>query len=130
MNVRNLRNPRLALLTAAAIVAGGAVVYAVYAQATQKHLMHATAQPTVSGGPALLVEAVTVQAQSVQTENALSGEVTPYRLATVSAEIGRRIVSRPILQGDRVAQGSLLAALDSEQARVALDQARATLAQA
>ncbi|HLK57632.1 MAG TPA: efflux RND transporter periplasmic adaptor subunit [Chthonomonadaceae bacterium] len=130
MNVRTLNNPRLALLTAAAVVAGGAAVFVVQAHARQERPVSLSATSSASKGSIILVDAFTVQSRTVQMENTLSGEVTPYRIATVSAEVNKRILNRPIEQGDRVAQGALLASLDAEQARVALDQANATLAQA
>lgn len=78
----------------------------------------------------LLVEALDVETQSVRKENALSGQVEPDHIATVSAEVGKRILRRPISQGDRVSKGGLLAELDSEAAVAALSQALAAKDQA
>ena len=130
MHIRIRPDARLALLAALVVVAGGASVYAVHAQSRQRKTGAAALTPLPIAGSALLVEAISVQSQKVQTENALSGEVTPYRIATLSSEVSQRILQRPVAQGDAVAKGGLLALLDSEQAQVALQQARAALEQA
>ncbi len=99
--------------------------------------VHAQSRPTkpaVPGlsatAPTLLVDAVTVQERAVQEESLISGQIQPIHIATVAAEVANRIVTRPIEQGQRVAQGGLLATLDSEAAKTALAQAQDGLAQA
>lgn len=107
----------------ASLVLGG---YVVRAQSRRS----APPSRPASRGPVLLAEAVTVRSQAVRSWNRLSGQVEPYRIAAVSAEVAARITARPIEQGDRVAQGGLLADLDTDAARAALDAARAARAQA
>ncbi len=59
-----------------------------------------------------------------------TGYVTARRKATVSAQITGRLTEVHIEEGERVAQGQLLARLDDAQAKAALDLARAQLAAA
>jgi HlyD family secretion protein len=80
--------------------------------------------------PALLVEAIAVRRTPVQERNVLSGQVEPYHVATVAAEVSERILSRPIQRGDRVALGAPLALLYAETAQTTLSQARNAYAQA
>lgn len=79
--------------------------------------------------PRLLTTAVVVRQESIQEENALSGQVEPYRVAMLAAEYPNRVTTRPVKQGDHVGAGMLLATLDAEMATVALQQAKDALAQ-
>lgn len=90
----------------------------------------APAHPASDAAPTLRVEAVAVQAQPVQGENRLSGQVEPYHVAVVAAEAADRIMARPVRQGDRVEKGALLATLFSDTAAAALAQTQAALDQA
>lgn len=56
-----------------------------------------------------------------------TGYVTARREATVSAQITGRLTEVHIEEGERVAEGQLLARLDDAQAKAALDLARAQL---
>src|SRR5690349_16274609 len=80
----------------------------------------ATDAQRVSATPVLLVEAVNVHTESVQAENTVSGQVEPYHIATVAAEVANRVTSRPIALGDHVSAAALLVSLDTEAARTAL----------
>ena len=91
---------------------------------------NATAPGKSVAAPALLVEAVTVGERRSRQENLLSGQGEPYDIATISTEVGARLVRRPVDQGDRVARGELLAALDDSLARASLAQSRAAYDQA
>lgn len=102
-------------------------------------LVHAQGRPAgnqearkkaLASEPTLLVEAVPVECRSVQAENRLSGQIEPVHIATVAAEVARRIVQRPVNQGDRVVAGAPLALLETDTAQAALDEARAAAAQA
>ncbi len=129
MNLARIPNRRF--LSAAAIMTIAGVVGLLALRApSEVSASHRLLEVRPAAETALLVEPVIASAQSVQSENRLSGQVEPYRVATVAAEVSRRIMIRPITQGDRVVKGSLLAALDSAAAQTALDQARAAYAQA
>jgi RND family efflux transporter MFP subunit len=86
--------------------------------------------PQKRADSALRIETVLVQAHSASPVQLLSGQVEPYHIATLSAEVGERIVARPVEQGDRLAQGAVVALLDSRLAAAARDRAQAALAQA
>ncbi len=79
--------------------------------------------------PRLLTAALVVRSEAIQEENALSGQVEPYRVAMLAAEYPNRVTTRLVNQGDHVASGALLATLDAEMATVALQQAKDALAQ-
>ena len=123
---------RLVLSLTALIAVGGTGFYMVHAQKRPEGISGKDPVITASNafGPALLVKAVPVQSRIVQEQNALSGQVEPFRIATVAAEVARPIVSRPVQQGDRVAAGATLATLETDTAQAALDAARAAAAQA
>ena len=59
-----------------------------------------------------------------------SGYVVARRQATVSSKITGKVVHVAIEEGQRVARGEIIARLDDTNARAAVDQARAQLAQA
>jgi RND family efflux transporter MFP subunit len=123
---RNLRPILAAGLTAAA--ATGLLV--VRAQPHTDISSRFQSAVAVSGGPILLVDAITVRAEQVQQVNTLSGQVEPYHTATIAAEVAERILRRPIQRGDRVQQNAVLASLFAETAQTALSQAQHALDQA
>ncbi len=70
--------------------------------------------------------------EAVQQPNTVSAEafVVPVREADLSFEIGGRVVSVPVKEGDEVKEGDLLAQLDDSSQQAALAQAQANLANA
>ncbi|MBX6331614.1 MAG: efflux RND transporter periplasmic adaptor subunit [Gemmatimonadaceae bacterium] len=54
----------------------------------------------------------------------------PGAMVDVVAEVGGRVVSMRVAEGDEVARGAVLAELDDREARAALDEARAQVAAA
>ncbi|MFP4345750.1 MAG: HlyD family secretion protein [Anaerolineales bacterium] len=60
----------------------------------------------------------------------VTGEVVPALWATVSAQIGGRVVAVPVEMGDEVEAGAVLVQLDDADARLAVAQAEAQLASA
>ncbi len=60
----------------------------------------------------------------------VTGEVVPAVWATVSAQIGGRVVAVPVEMGDAVGVGDVLVQLDDADARLAVAQAEAALASA
>ena len=86
--------------------------------------------PKPEARPTLLAESVAVRPASSANVVTISGQVEPFAVATVSAEVAARVLSRPLQRGDAVAAGGLLVALDESSARATLDQAIASEAQA
>ena len=121
---------RCALALAGLLVAGAGRLYLVHAQRRSVGAPGRNGTGASAAVPELLVEALPVRARTVRAENALSGQVEPFHVATVAAEAARRIVRRPVEQGDRVVAGASLAALETETAQAALDQAHAVAASA
>ena len=126
---RNRFVSRLVLSLSALVAAGSGALYLVHAQSRPASDLKNATTTRPAEPPALLVEAVSVHRQDVTIENALTGQVEPLRIATVAAEAARRLVSRPVQQGDRVVAGASLAMLETDTAQAALDQARAVVLQ-
>lgn len=82
--------------------------------------------PTTAGIP---VEAIKAQLQESQAKVQLSGQVEPFRIATISAEVGAKVRTLPIAIGTPLQQGSLLAQLDAGVALAGLQEAEAGLRQ-
>ncbi|GAB4456149.1 MAG: hypothetical protein OHK0029_13590 [Armatimonadaceae bacterium] len=78
----------------------------------------------------IVVETIEVESQELQDKVRVSGQVEAFRIATVAAEAGERVVGLPINRGTRVAQGTLLAQLNDALARQQAAEAAAGLAQA
>src|SRR5438045_3196614 len=100
-----MKQPRLLggiFAVGAALAAGGLLVRRALPQS-------APPAPTAAGNPVLLAEAVRVRAASAPQERTISGQVEPFAVATISAEVSARVVARPPKRGDRVAPGDLLA---------------------
>ncbi|MBB6052674.1 efflux RND transporter periplasmic adaptor subunit [Armatimonas rosea] len=114
-----LRNERL--LGALALVNLGLGLASGCARST------AQAPPSPLGG--IPVESITAQLQLSQAKVQLSGQVEPYRIATVSSEVAARLTALPITVGARVGVGGLLAQLDSGVATATLHEAEAGLRQ-
>lgn len=81
------------------------------------------------------VRLMTVTANSDGVTRQFFGQVVAAQTVDLAFQVGGRIVQFPVLEGQEIAEGSLIAALDLEpfelqldQARVQLDQAERTLA--
>ncbi len=120
---------RLALSLTLLLAVGGGGLYLVQAQSRSGSRPEKVSALPASSGAALLVEAVPVRTRRVPSENSLSGQVEPAHIATVATEVARRIVRRPVQQGDPVVAGETLVVLETDTAQAALDQARASAAQ-
>lgn len=122
---------RRTALTGIAVLVIAASLWLLRSPARSRPTIAEAASPAAKeNAPALLTEAVLVRSQYVQAENQLSGQVEPYHVAVIAAEVANRIVARPVSQGDAVHAGQLLAALDSEATITSLRQAEAAKAQA
>ena len=85
---------------------------------------------SVQSAPTLLIDSITATESFSRPEEAISGSVQPYHVAAVSAEVERRILSRPVRQGEFVAGGTMIALLDTDAPHAVLDQATGAWAQA
>lgn len=77
--------------------------------------------------PVLAVQAANTQAF---VERSFTGRAKATREANIAFEVPGRLVERPVLVGQTVEQGQLLARLDSRDFQNALDQAQAALQRA
>lgn len=82
--------------------------------------------PQTAGIP---MQGITAQLQLLQDTVRVSGQVQPYREATIAAEVGARLTALPVTVGARVEAGALLAQLDFRVARATLAEAEAGLHQ-
>ncbi len=78
----------------------------------------------------ILVDSVTVEQVNNSAASYISGDVEPYRLATVASEVGERMISRKVQRGDHVAAGQILALLFDDTAKISLAQAQHEFEQA
>lgn len=81
--------------------------------------------------PALTVSLITPQQQEWTERLHASGNIQPWQLVSIGAEIsGVRVVEVPVKEGDSVRKGQLLARLDDASVTVELNLQRAVLAEA
>lgn len=76
----------------------------------------------------LLVQTVRVGKARLARTGAASGRVQPFRVATVAAEVGGRVIERLVEPGDEVEAGALLLHIDPVRAELAVERAKAELA--
>jgi RND family efflux transporter MFP subunit len=76
------------------------------------------------------VRAMQIAEAGALQERWFPGRATATQEANVAFEVPGRLVQRPVLVGDRVTKGQLLAKLDPRDFQNALDQARASAARA
>jgi RND family efflux transporter MFP subunit len=76
------------------------------------------------------VRAMQIAEAGALQERWFPGRASATQEANIAFEVPGRLVQRPVLVGDRVKKGQLLATLDPRDFRNALDQARATAARA
>ncbi len=91
---------------------------------------HRQNTPPVSALPAVGVRVVTVESRPHVAVEEVAGTVRPRLRAGVSAKLSAAILELPVLPGDRVAEGDLLATLDGRELSARLDGARASAEQA
>jgi HlyD family secretion protein len=88
----------------------------------------ATGAWRIAAGPR--VEALAVARSDLVQTVVASGRVESPRRVEVGAAVGGIVSAVPVAEGERVAAGQLLVALDDREARAAVEQARFALAQA
>ncbi|HRQ65702.1 MAG TPA: efflux RND transporter periplasmic adaptor subunit [Xanthomonadaceae bacterium] len=77
------------------------------------------------GDSAKAVEAATVQAQQIRSSVLSSGRLAYREEVQLRSEVIGKAARVPVAEGDRVAAGDLIVALDPEQFRTLVDQQRA-----
>ncbi len=87
----------------------------------------ATAQPEL---PTIQVRTTSVQTKSVPSIEEVVGTVRAKLRATIEAKASGRIVELPVVLGQKIKAGELLARLDAPEIRARLEQAEAGLQQA
>jgi RND family efflux transporter MFP subunit len=91
------------------------------------HQGHTAAHPDL---PSVQVRTQTVAAKPVASVEEVVGTVRAKLRATIEAKASGRIVEMPVVPGQKVKAGELLAQLNAPEIRARLDQAEATLQQA
>lgn len=91
------------------------------------HQGHTAAHPDL---PSVQVRTQTVEARPVASVEEVVGTVRAKLRATVEAKTGGRIIEMPVVLGQKIKAGELLARLDAPEIKARLDQAEATLQQA
>lgn len=105
------------------LLAGAAVVFLATIVESSSRKNNRTTNSSVSRTPA--VEVLTVQTSTVEDRLTLTGTVSPWRVATISAETTGKIEWQGIDEGDLVTEGQDLIRVDTEAIRARYDQARA-----
>jgi multidrug efflux pump subunit AcrA (membrane-fusion protein) len=92
------------------------------------HKGHGAAQPEL---PSIDVDTQTVEANPLSTiEEECSGTVRAKLRATIETKTSGRITDLPVVPGQKVKAGELVARLDAPEIKARLDQAEAALQQA
>ena len=91
------------------------------------HQGHTAAHPDL---PSVQVRTQTVEARPVASVEEVVGTVRAKLRATIEAKTGGRIIEMPVVLGQKIKAGELLARLDAPEIKARLDQAEATLQQA
>jgi RND family efflux transporter MFP subunit len=88
------------------------------------------ASSTVTELPAIAVRTRTVESKQWPSTEEVLGTVRAKLHATIEAKVSGRIAEMPIVLGQQVTKGQLLARLDAAEIKARLDQAQAGLQQA
>ena len=86
--------------------------------------------PAMPDWPTAQVRVQTVEFKRVNATEEVVGTVRSRLRAGVEAKVGGRIVTMPVIAGQLLEQGELIAQLDGRETQARLDQARAALDQA
>ncbi|HEU4631734.1 MAG TPA: efflux RND transporter periplasmic adaptor subunit [Gemmatimonadaceae bacterium] len=87
----------------------------------------ADAAKSAGSSIAIPVEGVPVVRDTLVISVSATGQAAPYREVILSAQVPGRIAELPVRESDRVGNGALVVALDAEEMRIALEDARAQL---
>lgn len=114
-----IKHPRFRVVPALAL--GGGLLSALLLAACSKE----AAKPTAA--PSLAVRVVRIQPRPLEEALDITGSLVSATAVDVKTRFAGRLVTLLKQQGDRVQKGELLAGLEETDARLALNQARATL---
>ncbi|MDJ0789722.1 MAG: efflux RND transporter periplasmic adaptor subunit [Myxococcota bacterium] len=110
-------------LTALALIGAGSIACSEGPARAQQ----ATPKAGTDTRASLRVRVAAVERAPLDHEAEVSGVVSPFRSATVAAEVAGRVVSRHVEPGAVVEEGDVLVAVDATQLAVAVAEAEATL---
>lgn len=134
----SLTKPRLtvALALATLLFAAGTLAYGRATSERNRESRDSTAAPaadarlTSAANLAIPVEGAPVQRGTLTISVSATGQAAPSRVAAIFAQIAGRVRTLSVREGDRVAAGWLLVALDPAEFQLAVDDARARLSTA
>ena len=87
-------------------------------------------QPSPPAAEATLIRALAVQTSQFDRTSALTGEIRSRRESNLGFRVGGKVIERLVDIGDKVAEGDLLARLDSQDQQNALKSAQSEVAAA
>jgi RND family efflux transporter MFP subunit len=87
-------------------------------------------QPAPPAAEATLIRALAVQTSQFDRTSALTGEIRSRRESNLGFRVGGKVIERLVDIGDKVAEGDLLARLDSQDQQNALKSAQSEVAAA
>src|ERR671911_236913 len=87
-------------------------------------------QPSPPAAEATLIRALAVQTSQFDRTSALTGEIRARRESNLGFRVGGKVTERLVDVGDKVAEGDLLARLDSQDQQNALKSAQSEVAAA
>lgn len=76
------------------------------------------------------VDVVVAERVNFPLRTQANGHLVPWQRATLKAEASGPLVERAVQEGDRVVEGALIARLENQEERIALEEARAQLLKA
>ncbi len=89
------------------------------------------AQDTPSADPVVRpVKLMTVNADSLGITRQFFGQIVARQTVDLAFQVSGRVIDFPVLEGQEIAEGGLIAQLDTESFEISLDQARVQLDQA
>jgi len=92
--------------------------------------LQACSEPPEKEKPVKLVKAIQAGDYGLQSQRAFPGRAEAAQEATLSFRVSGQLETRPVNAGDKVAEGTVLATLDSADFKNALNAARGELAKA
>ncbi len=123
----NCNSPFFATTVSPKLIAALAILLAVLTGCGKAWHERATAQPEL---PPVQVRTTSVQTRSVPSIEEVVGTVRAKLRATIEAKASGRIVELPVVLGQKIKAGDLLARLDAPEIKARLEQAEAALQQA
>ncbi|MBN1844068.1 MAG: efflux RND transporter periplasmic adaptor subunit [Sedimentisphaerales bacterium] len=117
----------IAILVILAVALAAAAGYRIHQRHSQVAAQSIDELQLEAGVP---VRVFTIQPVELKKTVSLSGGIEPYQSVAIAPTLSERIETIHVQTGQAVAAGALLVTLDAVQAKLAVDQARASLAAA